>query len=100
MAFDLEIESEIEVERQRVEVFDRRVNSRVEIFGKNSALFAESKVDFAYFNTDINGRNLCVESDIVIVLPRQSKITSVRIEFDEFLGVDLLACKHLNERDD
>ncbi len=97
MPFELQVESEVDVERERVEIFRRRVDGRIEIFGQYSVLFAQRKFYGTEFESDIYGVYLKIEIEFIIVLPSKRNITVVRIEFDESFGIDLLACEHLHE---
>ena len=89
---------QIEIERQRVEIFRRRVDALVEVFGQNAVVNAESKVDVAYFKTYV--RRIYFELQRKVVLPQERNVAFVGVEFDKLVWGNLLARQHTHQSRD
>ena len=98
MSLDVKVESQIEIERERVEIFRSRVDALIEVARQHAAVCSEIELDAADFKSDVYGIDL--ELKRKIILPRKSDVAFVGVEFDKFVRIDLLACEHAHERCD
>jgi len=98
LSLDVKVESQIEIERECVEIFRSRVDTLIEVARQNAFVCAEIELDTADFKSDISRIDL--EFECEIILPCERKITFVRIELDEIFRIDLFAGKHAHERCD